>query len=414
MPDSESHYDETIDWLFSQIPNYQKEGRSAYKPGLDTIRRLLDRLNNPHKNLKTIHVAGTNGKGSVCHILAAALQSNGYRCGLFTSPHLIDFRERIKIKGEMISKEFVLNFVNQNKSTFLELEVSFFEISTAMAFTAFKESDCDIAIVETGLGGRLDSTNVLQPEISVITNVGLDHTEFLGKTIVEIAKEKAGIIKFNTPVVIGEQHHDSESLLRTVAESKNAEVIMAARERIESDLLGKYQQKNLNTACGCLNVLKKTGWALDDSLIQEGFKKIITTTGFRARMEKISDHPLTIFDAAHNPESVQSLMKEVDELDYDKLHVIFGASNDKDIEQMLRLLPRTTQLYLTRFDSERSASEAQLSSAGQNLNLSFELFKVPKFAVELARKSAGSKDLILVFGSFYLFEQLFEEFPTMH
>ena len=401
------NYSEATDWLFSQIPNYQKQGGSAYKPGLETIRNLLSALGNPQHEFPSVHVAGTNGKGSVSHILAAVFQQNGYKTGLFTSPHLKDFRERIKIDGRMIPEEFVVEFVENLQQVKTGAVPSFFEITAAMAFKAFAAFDVDIAIVETGLGGRLDATNILIPEISVITTIGIDHTEFLGNSLAEIAAEKAGIIKPGVPVVIGEVLPETKSVFNQKAAEQNSRIYLPKRNRrIETDLLASYQQLNLQTADAVVEVMKEKGWKLDDSLIASAYKNVISITGFRGRLQKIAENPLILIDTAHNAHGLSVLMKEIRHFKFNQLHLIFGVSKEKDLDKMFSLFPSDAQYYFSEFGSSRSQSSAELKRHAEKFGLKFTLFTDSQRAFQMAKKNADRDDLILVCGSFFLLEEL--------
>lgn len=401
-------YSEIVDWLFQQIPNYQKQGGAAYKPGLGGILDLLDKTNNPYRNLKTIHVAGTNGKGSVSHILSAIFQAHGYRVGLFTSPHISDFRERIKINGALIESEFVVDYFKENKKIISALDTSFFEITTALAFAAFDFKKCDICIIETGLGGRLDSTNVIQPELSVITNISMDHVSFLGDTLEKIAVEKAGIIKPNIPVVIGDSNPSLYPLFKTKAAENEAEIVLAHESEIPSyktDLIGSFQQRNIHTAIIGVELLKSK-WKLNDETILESLKKIVSLSNFKGRMQEISKSPRIIVDAAHNKEGIEALLNEVQELDFNRLKVIYGASNDKEWQTILAHFPKEHTYYFTTFDSKRAVSLVEFESVLKNIELKHELFQDPLDALNRCKSVAQTGDLILVCGSFYLMEKI--------
>ena len=401
-------YQEIVDWLFQQIPNYQKQGGSAYKPGLDGIHNLLEKTNNPFRKLKTIHIAGTNGKGSVSHILSAILQAHGYKVGLFTSPHIKDFRERIKINGELIEADFVVDYFNRNKAVVEELNASFFEITTALAFEAFSYKNCDISIIETGLGGRLDSTNVIRPEVSVITNIGMDHISFLGNTLEKIASEKAGIIKDEVPVVIGDCVEELYPLFKTIANEKSSAIHFAHKGDLpfyETDLLGSFQQRNIHTAIGAAKVLSKE-WSLDDELIELSLKNVIGSSSFMGRMQQISVQPRIIIDAAHNKEGIEGLLKEVQKLDYEHLRIVYGASNDKDWQSILTNFSSKHSYYFTTFDSKRSVTRGEFEKELKKLELNHEIFENPPAALNKCKSDTRTNDLILVCGSFYLMEKI--------
>jgi len=401
------NYNSVINYLFNQLANYQKVGAKAYKPGLDSITELLSELGNPHHKLKTIHLAGTNGKGSTSHILASILIENGYKVGLFTSPHIKDFRERIKINGEMTSKQSVVDFVSNHKSIFDRLNPSFFEICTAMAFVMFAEERCDIAIVETGLGGRLDSTNVIQPEISVITNIGIDHTNFLGITLKEIAGEKAGIIKSNIPVAIGEFQEETYSVfVEKEKECKSQLYLTKQRSDIVTDLLGQFQQKNCSLALETITILKQIGWYIDDSKIDIALTRVKGNTNFIGRLDKISSSPDVLIDASHNENGVSNLFDELSLLNFENLHCIYGTSSDKDVEGIMSLFPQNATYYFTEFDSERSMKLKELNNNAKKNNLNFSLHLTPKKALSVAKQTSSANDLIIIFGSFFLLEKI--------
>lgn len=398
-------YQQTVDWLFSQVPNYQQQGGSAYKPGLETIRALLEQMGNPQNKIKTIHVAGTNGKGSVCHILAACLIENKIKTGLFTSPHILDFRERIKINGTPVSEEFVIRFVAENKRHFEDLRPSFFELTTAMAFQAFAENDCELSVIETGLGGRLDSTNVLQPELSVITNIGLEHTHFLGDTIQEVATEKAGIIKQGIPVVIGRHNSESLKVMKEVAANRNADLTGLELHQYETDLVGAYQQENLSTADTALQVLANQGWNLDRDKSLLAMTKVSRLTGFRGRMQVVRRNPTLILDAAHNKHSFEQLVEELQQFEYDQLYMIFSAANDKDLS-MMEAIPKEAELHLCPFQSERSYSLSHLSQKAEENKILFYAHSCSSEAYGQVLEKAENNDLVVVCGSFYLLEEI--------
>ncbi len=401
-------FKEVVDWLFLQIPNYQHQGGDAYKPGFERINALLDVLGNPQQRLKTIHVAGTNGKGSVCHIFSAIFQNNGYKTGLFTSPHITDFRERIKINGKLISKDFVVWFVETYKSDILRIQPSFFEITTAMAFLAFEKKNCDIAIIETGLGGRLDATNVILPELSVITSIGLDHTAFLGNTVELIATEKAGIIKPKTPIVVGYVNDSVYEVIENYAKSKDASIYRTdplPSKPEPTDLLGQYQQRNIRTVLLGIEILKFY-WSLDDGKISEAINYVKKLTNFKGRLQLISDHPKVIVDAAHNIEGVESLLSEVRLLDYSHLFIIYGASNDKDWKEILRKMPLEATFSLVEFDSKRSVKLEDFKLEAEMIGIQHKLFSNVSKALNHSKLNANANDLILICGSFYLLEKI--------
>ncbi|HIP35425.1 MAG TPA: bifunctional folylpolyglutamate synthase/dihydrofolate synthase [Crocinitomix sp.] len=399
-------YQSAIDYLFNQLANYQKTGSTAYKPGLDNIKILLNSLNNPEKNLKTIHLAGTNGKGSTAHIIASILIENGYKVGLFTSPHIKDFRERIKINGKIISQKDVTNFIENNRQNFKTISPSFFEITTAMAFYLFNQYKCDISIIETGLGGRLDSTNVIEPEVSVITNIGIDHTEFLGDTIEEITVEKAGIIKYNTPVVIGEFNPITYEIFQSQSKEKRANIVISDQQKVETDLLGQFQQQNCSVALTTINVLKEKGWYIDNKKTQIALTRVKYNTNLRGRLEQISLNPKIIIDASHNEDGIRNLFKEVSLMTFNNLHCIYATSSDKNVEDIMSLFPKQATYYLTTFNSKRSLSPNELEIKAKKYHLSYSIYKNIDKALESAKQTYHQGDLILIFGSFFLLEKI--------
>lgn len=403
-----SNYQEVVTWLFEQVPNYQHQGGTAYKPGLERITELLNCIGNPQDQLKTIHVAGTNGKGSVSHIIANAFTANGYKTGLFTSPHIKDFRERIKINGRMVSEDFVVEFVQQMQADFIRIQPSFFEITTAMAFKAFKDEGCHVAVIETGLGGRLDSTNIIIPELSVITNIGLDHTAFLGTTLGEIAEEKAGIIKKDRPVVIG----DIDPSLRAVFLKKASyteSVLVFSQDQTQliykSDLFGDYQQRNLHTAKTALDLLKET-WKLDEGIILDSFLNVRDSAQFIGRMQVIQTNPLIVVDAAHNVAGITSLVNGLNSIVYNNLFIIYGASNDKEWREIITIFPDNASLHLSSFDSKRSVTADEFKSEIRKRNVQAKIHQLPLEALNFCKTVAKEDDLILICGSFYLIEKI--------
>ncbi len=400
------NYQAVVNWLFSQLANYQKQGSKAYKPGLGNINALLKHLSNPHHSFKSIHIAGTNGKGSVAHILTSMAIENGYKVGLFTSPHIKDFRERIKINGLPVEENQVTSFVNANKTFFEDINPSFFEITTAMAFHIFAKEQCDIAIIETGLGGRLDSTNVIDPELSVITNIGLDHTEMLGDTLTQIAGEKAGIIKEKKPVIVGELLKETKDVFIEYAAEKKAPLHQPEIKSFETDLLGVYQQNNISLAWDALQILKNKGWYFDDVKSLNALKRVKKNTGFKGRLDLVEDSPRVIVDAAHNKQGIELLLKEVETIEYERLHCVYGSSSDKDYFENGVLFPKTGQYYFTRFDSDRSVTREKFEAFGKHYELNYTCYESPEHALKSAKERAGKNDLIVVFGSFFILEKI--------
>ncbi|MBK9190865.1 MAG: bifunctional folylpolyglutamate synthase/dihydrofolate synthase [Crocinitomicaceae bacterium] len=400
------NYQETVSWLFDQLPNYQLQGTSAYKPGLQNIEKLLDLTGHPEKDLRFFHVAGTNGKGSVSNMLASIMQEHEYKTGLFTSPHLHDFRERIRINGEMISEKFVIDFVARFKDTWKEIQPSFFEITTAMAFSAFKENGCEICIIETGLGGRLDSTNIITPEVSIVTNIGLEHTQFLGDSLEKIAYEKAGIIKPNVPVVIGEWDNETKPVFERAASFINAPLHHATPvSGIESDLQGRFQQKNIATVFKVIEVLRAAGWNFIPQKVSDGLMHVSQNTKFKARFQKLQDKPTVIVDAAHNVDGVRTLFAEIAQMNFEKLHLIYGAANDKDLKSIFKLFPKDATYYFSEFDSKRSVHTDDFIELAGEFNLDADFFSYSGDAIAAAYQSTNENDLIIIFGSFYLVQE---------
>ncbi len=400
-------YQSVIDFLFNQLANYQKIGVSAYKPGLENINKLLSELKNPHLKLKSIHIAGTNGKGSTSHILASILIENGYKVGLFTSPHIKDFRERIKINGKPIEKTLVTNFITENKQLFKKFNPSFFEITTAMAFSIFENEKCDVCIIETGLGGRLDATNVLKPDVTVITNISLDHTNVLGDSVEQIAMEKAGIIKPKTPLILGEFSTKTYPIFNEKAKENNSEIILPNfNQSYETDLLGSFQQKNIATALCAVNELKIKGWYIDDVKTKLALLKVKSNTLFSARLDLISHNPRVIVDASHNPDGVKQLFEEIKNISYNQLHCIYATSADKDLNNIIKYFPIEAKFYLTSFNTNRSLPINELAKNIKNIGLEFDTFDSPEIALSAAKQNYRKGDLILIFGSFFLLEKI--------
>ncbi len=396
-------YNQTLNFLITRLPIYQRIGRVAYKKDIGNIISACKKLKNPQNKFKSIHIAGTNGKGSVAHILASILQESGYNTGLYTSPHLKDFRERIKINGNIISKKKVNDFVSINKDTFLKLQMSFFEMTVAMAFNHFANEKVDIAIIETGLGGRLDSTNIINPIISIITNIGLDHTKLLGDSIEEIAKEKAGIIKDNTPIIIGSRQKKVEYIFREVSESKNAEIYFSdIISNYKTDLKGNYQKQNISTALKSIEILRKLNWTISENNINDGLMNVVKNTGLYGRWQIISKKPLTICDTAHNIDGIKHIMKELKNTPHNNLHFVFGTVNDKETDSILSLLPKNALYYLCKANIERAMDTNTLYKKAKDLNLNCILFASVKEALAAAKKAAKNKDLILISGSTFV------------
>lgn len=398
------NYKQATEWLFVQLPAFQKIGNSAYRADLGNIRMLMESIGNPQNEYPTIHIAGTNGKGSNCHILASVLAESGYRTGLYTSPHLKDFRERIRVNGQVCSEEFVTNFINDNKTFIQSLDASFFEVTTAMAFEYFKQTKVDVAVIETGLGGRLDSTNIINPVLSVITNIGLDHTQILGDTMEKIASEKAGIIKPGVPVVIGESAPETCLVFVKKANETNSEIIFAEEKEfsdLESDLKGIYQQKNKRTALTAIDQLKKLGFEIPERSVTAGLKNVIGNTGLRGRWEVLNKKPLIVADTAHNSHGLAEIQRQLANLEYKKLHLVLGFVNDKDVASLLGFFPGDANYYFCQPNVERRFPIEKFKEIASE-NLEAEYFQTVHSALNAAKSKASTDDIIYVGGSTYV------------
>lgn len=403
-------YPETLDWMFSQLPMYQKQGASAYKEDLTNTILLANHLHNPEKKIKTIHVAGTNGKGSTSHFLASILQEAGYKIGLYTSPHLKDFRERIKINGVDISEDFVVEFIASNKSFFEENQLSFFEMTVGLAFDYFRQEKVDIAIVEVGLGGRLDSTNIISPLLSVITNIGLDHVQFLGNTIEKIAFEKAGIIKPKIPVVIGEYTPETKLVFEKKANETKSEIFFASdliEETYPSVLLGDYQKQNKKTVLQAIRVLQSQNqFIISEKNIKNGFWNVVKNTGLQGRWQQLGTSPKIICDTAHNKHGLEIVMKQVQREEFDRLHVVLGVVNDKDLDDVLPLFPKNAKYYFCRPNIPRGLEASILQEKAFHFQLIGEVFNSVTEAYEEALENASKSDFIYVGGSTFVVAEI--------
>ncbi|WP_038335182.1 bifunctional folylpolyglutamate synthase/dihydrofolate synthase [Empedobacter falsenii] len=398
-------YQETIDWLFSNLPMFQRVGATAFKKDLTNITELCEYLGNPQKKFKTIHIAGTNGKGSTSHMLASILQEAGYKTGLTTSPHLKDFRERMRINGVMADEEFVIDFVNKHEQKIIDQKASFFEIAIAMAFEYFAQQKVDIAIIETGLGGRLDSTNIILPELSVITNIGLDHTQFLGDTLDKIAFEKAGIIKPNTAIVIGETTAETKSVFEQVAKDRNAEIIFAEEKHFQdlpSDLKGSYQIKNKRTVLTAIEQLQKQNWAISPENIANGLLNVVKNTNLRGRWDILGQHPLIVADTAHNPHGLAEVSKQINEQAYNQLHLVLGFVNDKDVLSILNFFPKKATYYFCQPDVPRKYDIDELYKIIPEDITDKHFFDTVEKALIAAKSNATENDMIYVGGSTFI------------
>ena len=429
-------YQDTIDYLYSRLPLFSRIGPAAIKADLHNTIAICDFLGNPQNKFKTIHVAGTNGKGSTSHMLASILQEAGYKTGLYTSPHLYDFRERIKVNGIMCSETFVTSFTNKMKPFIEKVEPSFFEITVGMAFEYFADENVDIAIIETGLGGRLDSTNIINPILSIISNIGMDHMALLGNTLPEIAYEKAGIIKQATPVVISEVIPETKNIFEQKANSLNAPIYYAEEYiqfksfqnnwqtslfefnqplihlldaplfpksfTVECDLPGKYQYKNLKGVLVAMQILATMGWQLSASKILKGLLHVGKNTGLMGRWECIQTTPRIILDVAHNEHGIKALLEQLESLHYAQLHIITGMVKDKDVNAVLNLLPKKAKYYFTQSHIPRALPVSELAAKGNAFDLNGSQFENVNIALQSANKNATANDLILVIGSVFL------------
>lgn len=422
------NYQETLNYLFAKLPMFSRVGAAAYKADLHNTIALCDAIQNPQQHFKTIHIAGTNGKGSTSHMLAAILQTAGYKTGLYTSPHLKDFRERIKINGELCSEQFVVDFTQKIQPAIEKIEPSFFEITVAMAFEYFAINKVDIAVIETGLGGRLDSTNIINPELSIITNIGFDHMNLLGNTLDKIAFEKAGIIKSKTPVVIGEYNDITKQVFEAKATTAEAPIVFAqnnysfksiksnissleveierakikATKHYKLDLAGIYQSKNLITVLEAVEQLKLLGWKMDEAILQAALRQVKKLTGLHGRWELLQTNPTVIADVAHNVDGIQQILEQLKHIMYNKLHIVIGMVKDKDVATAIALLPKHAQYYFTQAQIERALQANELQTLAANYQLIGNHFKNVNIAIDAAKNIASNNDLILVCGSVFL------------
>lgn len=404
------NYQETTHWMFNQLPMYQTQGASAYKKDLTNTHRLLEQLQNPEKDLKCIHVAGTNGKGSTAHILASILQEAGYKVGLYTSPHLKDYRERIKINGQMIAEDFVCDFVAKNKVFFESNDISFFEMSVGLAFEYFKKEKVDFAVIEVGMGGRLDATNVITPMISVITNIGFDHTQFLGNTLALIACEKAGIIKPNIPVVIGQYTDETKPVFIEKANQNQSELYFAS-ELIEqtypSDLIGDYQLHNKKTVIQTIAVLNQLNKInVNQVSVQLGMLNTIKNTGLLGRWQQIATAPKTVCDTAHNKDGLQIVFNQIKKEKFDRLHIVFGLVNDKKLDEILPLLPKNAIYYFAKPANPRGLEASVLEQKAIEYGLKGAVYHSIPEAYKEAAKNALPADFIYIGGSTFVVAEI--------
>lgn len=426
-------YQETCKYLFTQTPMFEKQGGSGYKEGLENTLALDEHFGHPHKNFRSIHIAGTNGKGSCAHTIAAILQQCGYRVGLYTSPHLVDFRERIRINGQPIPEKYVVDFVEKEKEFFEPLKPTFFELTTAMAFQYFSEKQIDIAVIEVGLGGRLDCTNIITPILSVITNISLDHTQLLGQSLEQIAMEKAGIIKKGVPVVIGEALPETRPIFEAMAEENKAPIVFAEDQpevlhaelqfsnmlyttrnygKITGELWGSYQEKNANTILWAIRKLEDAGYLYrftNDSKslskgyeVKEGFKSVCETTGLKGRWQVVSKDPTIVCDTGHNTAGWQYLSQQLNQVKCRNMYIVFGVVEDKDVDGIMALLPKHATYFFTKANNHRAVSEHVLHMMGQQLGLTGDTYPSVVEAYQAAKSKAKTDDFVFIGGSSYV------------
>ena len=405
------NYEQTLDWMFGRLPMFQRQGAAAYKNNLDNILLLSNHLGNPHTRFKSIHVAGTNGKGSTSHMLASVLQEAGYKVGLYTSPHLKDFRERIRINGAMASKHFVIQFIEKHRQFLEENQLSFFELTVGMAFQYFADKEVDSAVIEVGLGGRLDATNIITPLLSVITNIGLDHTAFLGTTLPEIAREKAGIIKDGIPVIIGERQLETTPVFESVAAQKGAPLYFAEDSvvtELESELKGSYQKKNKQTVQKAVSVLNENAiLKISHKALESGIKKVVTNTGLSGRWQILQEkNPRIICDTGHNAEGLVYVTEQLKQEKFDRLHIVLGVVSDKELRTVLPLFPKEAEYYFSKPNLPRGLEASLLQAKAAEYGLLGKKFKTISDALEAAKIASGAEDLIFVGGSTFVVAEI--------
>lgn len=421
------NYQETLDFLYAQLPMFQRVGAQAYKPSLENTLKLSKALDNPHTKFKSIHVAGTNGKGSTSHMLASIFQEAGYKTALYTSPHLVDFRERIKVDRHMISQQAVVDFVQKNKAIIEEIKPSFFELCVVMAFDYFAKENVDIAIVEVGMGGRLDSTNIIQPLLSIISNISFDHMQFLGDTLPKIAREKAGIIKENTPVIISQRQSECDDVFIEIAKEKNAKLIFASDQfkaidlndsdlnilsmdvssnehqyRLQTRLSGKYQLKNILGVVAAYEQLNEIGYIIPPKALHDGVLNVKENNALRGRWEILDKEPLTIADTGHNEDGINQIINQISQIDYDRLHWVWGMVNDKDPAKVFKLLPKEANYYFCKPNIPRGLEADVCKEQAESFELYGDAYASVKDALKAAQSNARSNDLILIGGSTFV------------
>ena len=402
-------YQETIMWMFSKLPMYQRKGPAAYRPGLDAMKKLDKQIGKPHGSFKSIHIAGTNGKGSTAHMMASVIQTAGYKTGLYTSPHLLDFRERIKVNGLKISKDEVVEFISVYKKYFEDEKLSFFEMTVGLAFWYFKKKQVEYGIIEVGLGGRLDATNIIAPVLSVITNIGLDHTQFLGNTHADIAREKAGIIKSKTPVVIGSRDKKTEKIFLEVAKNLGAPIYFNedSISEFRTDLKGIYQSKNIQTAILALNCLPQVNF--EKKVIQQGLLNVISNTGIMGRWQSVNSSPQVILDVAHNKEGLAMIREQLNFIEYGRLYLVMGFVQGRNVAELLSLFPNDAYYYLSSPNIARALKINELKKQLKDSSLKITYTKSILKAYENALLSAKPQDLILVLGSTFTVSEVLKQ-----
>ena len=403
-------YQEAVEWLFLQAPNYQIDGQKAYKPGLDNIRKLCDFFGNPQDKIKCIHIGGTNGKGSTSNMLSSVLQESGYKTGLYNSPHLIDFTERIKINGKNCEKEFVYYFIQKLKNLPENIQPSFFEFTTIMAFEYFYQQQVDVAIIEVGLGGRLDSTNIILPQVSAITNVQLDHQNILGETIEEIAEEKAGIVKPHIPIIFGDENETVKNIIKNKADKENAPFIDASmiKAKLKSDLKGNYQEKNIRVALALIEELRKLDFIISEQNIEDGLLHVHQNTGFIGRWFEFSQDPLTICDTAHNQAGLEHVFDQLNKIDKHK-HILLGFVNDKKIDDVMKILPENAEFYFAKPSIQRGRPPQEYEDLLQEAKISYKIFNSVQEAYLAAKENCRNEDMIFIGGSNFVVGEFLEK-----
>lgn len=422
------NYQETLDFLYAQLPMFHRVGAQAYKPSLDNTIALCEAIDNPQHQFKSIHIAGTNGKGSSSHYIASVLQSSNYKTGLYTSPHLLDFRERIKINGAMIAEKNVVDFVSNNLEIIERIQPSFFELCVAMAFKHFAEEKVDIAVIEVGMGGRLDSTNIITPELSLITNISYDHMQFLGNTLPLIAKEKAGIIKKNIPIVISQFQEECATVFEEIAKEKNADIYFADKnysiirssdstidmayfdvesshttiKKLQSSLPGIYQQKNIAGVLQSIEILKNKNYRITDQSIFDGIKNVKQETGLRGRWDCLSKNPMVIADTGHNEDGIKQILEQLKLIKYNKLNWVWGMVNDKDASKVFSILPKDASYYFCKPNIPRGLDAATCKLEASKYGLFGEAYESVRSAYKTALENSKKDDLVLIAGSTFV------------